>query len=217
MSNLESFDAIFFDFDGTLVDSLSIMYVAYLEILQTYNIIGTKEEFNSLNGPSIPEIARYFKRKYQLKDTVDEILRIYLEIIDTKRGEIEAFPLATELLSFLSEHNKEIHLVTSNRREACEEFLQSSGWAPYFSEKTFGDDVLEAKPNPEIYEKACHKTSFPKSRVLVIEDSINGVLSSKGANLRTFAVRNGEEVHYPNNAADQVFNVLGDLMHYFQK
>ena len=78
---MNKFDWIFFDLDGTLVDSIDIMYNIYRSFLKDFKIIGTKTEFNNLNGPSLKEIVIYLKKKYNFNSSVDELLIKYQNMI----------------------------------------------------------------------------------------------------------------------------------------
>jgi len=53
----------------------------------------------------------------------------------------------------------------------------------YFSFFVYGDDVVIAKPNPEIYKICIKRSGFQKNEILVIEDSKNGFDSAKNAGL----------------------------------
>jgi len=79
---MNKFEWIFFDLDGTLADSLEIMYDIYIEFLKDYGIKGTAKEFQKLNGPSLKEIIIFLKKKYELKPTIKELLEKYQKMIE---------------------------------------------------------------------------------------------------------------------------------------
>src|SRR5690349_5776439 len=65
------------DFDGTIVDSVAILYEIYQNFLQKYGKKGTKEEFESLKGPTIPEVVKILKTKHKLDGSEDSLLKEY--------------------------------------------------------------------------------------------------------------------------------------------
>lgn len=52
----------------------------------------------------------------------------------------------------------------------------------------FGDEIVNGKPNPEIFEKAVRKSGFKKNEIVVFEDSKNGLLSAKRAGLYVYQI-----------------------------
>src|SRR5258705_3625382 len=58
--------AIFFDFDGTLVDSIYLLYEVYLAFLEKHGHAGSEREFKELNGPSIKEVIAILRDRYDL-------------------------------------------------------------------------------------------------------------------------------------------------------
>jgi len=57
---------ILFDLDGTPADSMPALYAAFCKFLDDYGIAGTKEAFDALNGPPLPEIIRVLKNTHEL-------------------------------------------------------------------------------------------------------------------------------------------------------
>jgi len=77
MMIMSKFKWIFFDLDGTLADSINIMYEIYDEFLKEYGFRGNQEEFKKLNGPSISEIVSYLKNKYKLNIPIENLIKNY--------------------------------------------------------------------------------------------------------------------------------------------
>ena len=50
---MNKFKCIVFDLDGTLVDSTSHLFNVYKQFLKKYGHIGTKKDFEKLNGPKL--------------------------------------------------------------------------------------------------------------------------------------------------------------------
>ena len=215
MNSPKKYTDIFFDFDGTLIDSISTMYDAYGEVLKCFGKVGSKEEFNHLNGPSLHEIAKYFQENYSLKQSVEEILSIYEKVIGEKEKDLKPFNGATELLDVLHKAGTSLHLVTSNQEKNCLPLLQSFGWLSFFSSKTFGEEVAKSKPHPEIYELALSKTNCTKSTVIVIEDSLNGVISAQKAGLKVCRVLNGQNYNEHEVKPDFLVSDLFEAMRLF--
>jgi len=60
---MNKFKCIVFDLDGTLIDSTPLLFNLYKQFLKKYNCVGTKKEFELLNGPKLDQIITYLKKK----------------------------------------------------------------------------------------------------------------------------------------------------------
>ena len=181
---MNKFEWLFFDLDGTLVDNLKKLYFVYLNFLEKYHKDGNEDEFETLNGPNIHEIINILAKKYQLKENIekleDEYERLILDEFSTlspKKGVIES-------LHSLKKEGYKIALVTSNSKKNIESFLNKYNFYQIFDSMTFGDEVKNAKPAPDIYELSVKKNRLDKNEILVLEDSENGIKSAENAGLK---------------------------------
>jgi HAD superfamily hydrolase (TIGR01509 family) len=179
---------VFVDFDGTLIDSIKGLYKAYMELLELYEIEGNKNEFNGLNGPSTFEIVEILKEKHDLLPTTNEIYDKYIELIDKNYSESKAFKDSESFLLKLNNQKIKTVLVTSSRSIACLPIINRLGWESYIDSYVWGEDVKNSKPSPDIYLKALKQANVESNEVIVIEDSVNGVLSASDAGLIVFGL-----------------------------
>lgn len=186
--------AVVFDFDGVVVDSISALLHSYMTFLHTYNITGTRSEFDTLNGPSLPEIISYFKKQYVIDDDHAEMLKHYLVLLEESYNTIELHSGIEDTLQFLHSLNIPIALATASKREAVLKVLQRYNLQNYFSFIITGDEVTQAKPSPEIYQKV--EEHFDDTPLIVIEDSQNGLEAANRAGLLT--------VHYKSDKGNSL-------------
>jgi HAD superfamily hydrolase (TIGR01509 family) len=181
---MNKFKCIVFDLDGTLIDTNPLLFNAYKSFLKKYDYVGTKKEFELLNGPKLDQIITYLKKKYTLKPSRfklkkhydDQIKKIYQTKIGLNDGVVH-------LLNFLKLNGYVIGLATSNSKKNTTSVLIKNNLVDYFSFFVYGDDVVIAKPNPEIYQICIKRSGFQKNEIFVIEDSKNGFDSAKNAGL----------------------------------
>ena len=88
-----------------------------------------------------------------------------------------------EILSFLKENGYPIALATSTRRTSVESHLVKSGIKQYFDFIVAGDEVMNSKPAPEIYLKACKGLGVMPQNAIAVEDSFNGIRSAFNAGM----------------------------------
>jgi len=73
-----------------------------------------------------------------------------------------------------------------------------------------GDVVSKKKPDPEIYLLALSRLGLPAKQAFVVEDSRNGVLAAKGADLHVLVTTNGYTEQEDLSAGDIIVTCLGD-------
>jgi len=181
---MNKFKCIVFDLDGTLIDTTSLLFNAYKEFLKKYGRTGTKKEFELLNGPKLDQIIIYLKNTHSLKPSRLKLKREYDEQIKKiYQTKINLNDGVVNLLNFLKLNGYVIGLATSNSKKNTTSVLMKNNLLDYFSFFVYGDDVLIAKPDPEIYKICIKRSGFQKNEILVIEDSKNGFDSAKNSGL----------------------------------
>ena len=179
---------IVFDFDGTLVDSLNVMYLVYVKFMESKNLKPLKSEFLHLNGPTIKEIVVYLKEKYDLNETEFTLNQQYDELVNSVYLQnVTLFEGRKDLLNYLKKKHYKLGLVTSANQNLVFSFLDKNKIKIYFDEIVCGDEVNHSKPHPEIYSKFVSKIKNYNS-ILVLEDSKNGIQSANSAGLKCLNV-----------------------------
>ena len=84
---------IAFDFDGVVVDSISVLKSVYYDFLNQFGKTGSDAEFESLNGPTIKEIVSILKNKYELEESLKALLDKYNGLLTEAYSSV---PLITE-------------------------------------------------------------------------------------------------------------------------
>lgn len=203
-----------FDFDGVIVDSINALYDAYMEFLSQFGITGYQEEFNLLNGPKLSEIVLFLKEKYALKKTESELLKIYLKKISLVYKDIKLNDGIEEILTLLKSKNFTIALASSSKKSEVKSILNKYKLEKFFDLIITGDDVLESKPSPEIYNTV--KKSLHKHKYYAIEDSKNGVIAAMSAGMTTILYNPerkemGVESSYEIYCIKQIKNVITEF------
>lgn len=181
MSNIKW---IFFDLDGTLVDSLPSLYHAYINFLKDYGVKGNKKEFEKLNGPSLKEIVFILKNKYELNESNKKLLTNYMQKIQSAYKKTQPKKYSSMLLKTLSENGYKLALVSSSSRNLVTILLKQYRWEKFFIRYVFGNEITNSKPHPDIYRLCLKKTNATPKQTLVVEDSENGFKSATKAGLR---------------------------------
>lgn len=186
---LEGIKAFIFDLDGTLVDSMWMWKAIDIEYLGRYGYECPDDLQKVIEGMSFSETAVYFKERFQIPDSLDEIKAAWTEMsIDKYRYEVPLKPGAKEFLDYAREHGIVCGIATSNGREMVDAVLTSTGIKDYFQVVTTACEVKEGKPSPDIYLKVAADLGVEPGRCLVFEDVPAGILAGKRAGMKVCAV-----------------------------
>lgn len=172
---------IAFDFDGVVVDSISILKSVYYDFLNQFEKKGSDVEFDTLNGPTIDEIVSILKNKYDLEDSFKALLDKYRALLSEAYSSVPLVKGIQSVLEDLSNQGVDLALVTSSVRSEVELILHKHQIDERFKFIITGDDVKESKPSPEIY--LLLKKLSDKNEIWAIEDSDNGIKSAREANI----------------------------------
>lgn len=182
---MKTIKMIFFDMDGCLIDSEIVYVYAWLELFQELNIpieldeiINWRGKNNRLINERINEFVGDMGETLNLRKIRDE--RFYVKLYN---NEVELKPYAKDILDYLDSKNIPYALVTSTIKEKASKVLTHFNLYHRFKFIFFGDDVVDSKPNPEIYLKAVSQSGLNKHEILVFEDSRNGIEACNNAGL----------------------------------
>ena len=201
--------AIVFDFDGVVLDTETPLYSSWQEMYSRYGVhldlelfaayIGGAEYFDfhadlekqtglTFDRQSLMDERRAMYREHVAGNTVLPGVKDYLK---EARGRGFQIGLAS---------NSDIGWVGSNLREL--------GLFDNFDVLKTRDDVVNVKPDPEIYLAALHDLKTDPQRAIAIEDSASGVASAKAAGIFTVAVPNPITRYHNLDAADVILDSL---------
>ncbi|MFI3209606.1 MAG: HAD family phosphatase [Peptostreptococcaceae bacterium] len=182
------FKGIIFDMDGVIFDSEKIYLKNWQDVFESYGYSLKKETYVRGMGIGKEKIKELFREEYGQDLLVDEMyiekdkrLNKYLENIELKSGVIE-------ILKYLKDNNYKVSIATSSRKSRVITFLESKNISNYFDEIVCSDDVVNFKPNPEVFLSAAKKLNLDVNECLVVEDSYAGLLASKNANIKAIHI-----------------------------
>lgn len=186
--------AVCVDLDGTLVDSIPALYQVYDKFLAYYGKKGSKEEFNSLIGPSIDEIVAILKERYGLKPSVSELSQMYVSTIVMQGfGGTELFPGVKETIEAAKKKGIKLGIITSGTKALVKVCLEPLKILDAFDVIVTSEDVKTAKPNPEMYQIALKSLGVSPKDAIAIEDSEKGLEAAIGAGLKVIMFTHGKK------------------------
>lgn len=186
---LHDIQAVIFDVDGTLVDSMWIWQKVDIDFLARREIELPVDLQKDIEGLSYTGTAEYFKERFQLPDTVDEIKEEWRVMADDLyNNEIPLKAGVKELLNIIRDKKLKIGIATSNSRELVETMMKRHQIEEYFDSVRTSCEVPRSKPFPDVYLKAAEDLGVEPSACLVFEDTIAGATAAKAAGMRVIGV-----------------------------
>lgn len=186
---LKGIEAVIFDLDGSLVDSMWIWKDIDIEYLAKYGIALPEDLQSQIEGMSFSETAVYFKERFQIPDTLEQMKQDWNQMAwDKYANEV---PLKKGVPTFLEKCKSrgiQFGIATSNSRELVDNITKVHHLDDYFSCIMTSCEVEKGKPAPDIYLAVAKKLNVAPERCLVFEDIIPGIMAGKNAGMKVCAV-----------------------------
>lgn len=187
---LKDKQAVIFDLDGTLIDSMWVWNEVDKVYLNRFGIEVPDDLHDAIEGMSFSEGARYFKERFGIEEQVEMIcatwnqmaFQMYVEKVPLKPG-------AYEFVKKLKADGIRTAIATSNSTHLVQTVLGVHGMAEDFDAIVTDDDVSKGKPDPQIYLEAASRIGIKPKQCLVFEDITMGILAGKRAGMQVCAIR----------------------------
>lgn len=185
---------LFFDNDGTLVDSEIIAVRATLRLLAPYGFRMSESEY-AQRYPGLLErdILSAIKAEYGVTvddNYFDELAKAHTQGFD---DELRAIPGMAEIFRQVRVPKSIVSNASVRHVEYC---LQRLDLYDALDGQIFSaEQVGQPKPHPEVYLLALHTLQLTPDDVLVVEDSPTGVQAAKAAGLRVIGFLGAAHIH----------------------
>ena len=195
--------AVFFDFNGVIVDDEALQMKAYQEVLGREGLTVTEADYyGSLGMDDVAFLRAAFARGECESD--DETLKRVMEAKTEAHRKLlgDEPPLFQGVVTFVKALSRRhpLGLVSMARRTEIDYVLERASLAQYFSVIVSAEDAKAHKPDPTCYNNAlaalnarrgeAHILPLRADECLVVEDSPPGILSARAAGMRTLGITN---------------------------
>jgi HAD superfamily hydrolase (TIGR01509 family) len=175
--------AFLFDLDGTLVDSVYQHVLAWREAMAGVGIELAVWTIHRRIGMSGGLMANAILRETGHAVTGEEaarLLRLHAEAYARLAAQVRPLPGARDLLAYLSQAGVPWAIATSGRIESARPTLAALGVTPDVHVVT-RDQVLHAKPDPDLFLAAAERLGVPIGDSVVVGDSVWDLLAARRA------------------------------------
>ncbi len=185
-NNLKDIKAIFFDLDGTLINSEPYYNRFWREAVASFGYTLTYEqalELRSLDANLAGNLFEKWYGDYSLYKRAREVRREKMNEY-VKSHPIPVKDGAVQILTYLKDRGIKCYIVTATRKDDATKMTQEYGLFPYLEDIISTKEVKVGKPNPDVYLYALEKAHLNPNDVLAVEDSPNGIKSAYNAGIK---------------------------------
>ena len=211
---MRKFKAVIFDWDGTLADTRKAIMKSFRKVLSEVDCTVSDEFIERRIGVGTRRVFEDVLRECGITfddEALEKLIERKIEFQTELTGNVNLFEGAVELFDALHSRGR-IALATMGPRKVVEKLLSEKSIGRYFDAVVTAEDVLNPKPDPEIFLQTARKMKLRPEDCLVMEDSIFGVKAAKAAKMGCIAISSGaytgEELRKEN--PDLVVNSLNE-------
>jgi HAD superfamily hydrolase (TIGR01509 family) len=215
MIKLCDYEAVIFDMDGVLIDSEPLWKIAMEEVFHKVECPLLREDFQHTVGLRIDEVVSYWYtkvgwKKYSEQEVEELIMKRMVDLIHQNGAPLVG---VLETIAFLKENKIKIGLATSSYTVLIKAVLETLKIEYEFDFVHSAENEKFGKPHPAVYLTVANNLNISPLKCLVVEDSLNGIVSGKAARMKVVCVP--EKTHKPDSKlglADFTFDTMSDLL-----
>ncbi len=195
--------AVIFDMDGVLIDSEPLWRMAMIKGFKDIGIPFAEDDCRKTTGLRFIEVVEFWFDYYKITtisttDFENNVTTNLIDLIFTNGREMVG---VLEILTYLKHQSIKIGLATSSSEKLMNSVLQKLGINSYFNSTVSAQFLQYGKPHPEVYLLCAKQLQIKPANCLVIEDSVNGIIAGKAAQMPVLGLL------YEENRNNLKFNV----------
>ena len=180
-------EAVLFDLDGTLINSMDLHYLCWCEVLASKGKAVAKIDFLRLEGSNIHKLMGDLTGCND-DSSLARLIKIKDELFASK-FRFNLYPGVQELINLLRQNMIRMGIVTASSRERFSKTIPPH-FIEHFDCVVTGSDLSVGKPSPEVYLEGARRLGLGSEKILVIENAPLGVKSAVDAGMRCMVVGN---------------------------
>ncbi|PWC11441.1 hexitol phosphatase HxpB [Brenneria roseae subsp. americana] len=186
-----SIRAAIFDMDGLLIDSEPLWDMAEIEVIASLGIdTSLRQSMTDTLGLRIDMVVDLWYQVAPWKTpsrevVVSRIIERAIELVDERRP---LLPGVEQALQLCRQQNLKIGLASASPLHMLQQILRTFHLETYFDVLVSAEKLPYSKPHPEVYLNAADGLGVSPLQCVTLEDSINGMIATKAARMRSIVV-----------------------------
>lgn len=184
-------EAVIFDVDGTLLDSVDLHAHAWEEAFRHFGYSFPFDKIRSQIGKGGDQLLPVFLSQEDIKEKGKAIQEFRGSLFKEKYlSQVRPFPGVRELLATIKDQGQQVALASSAKEDELKIFEKIANIDDLIQVETSSADADKSKPHPDIFEAALEKlgAKVRRDRVIVVGDTPHDAEAAGKAGLRTVGV-----------------------------
>lgn len=208
---------IIFDLDGVIVHTDNFHYLAWKSIADQLGIHFDQQINNRLRGVSrmqsldiILEQSSVEFSPQQKVELAERKNNIYKQLLQ----DLTPSDVSPKVVSTLRQLKQHYQLAIGSSSKNAKSILNYVGLIDMFDAISDGTNIVNTKPDPEVFLKAAQYLCLPPHQCVVVEDAVAGITAGKNANMITIAVGDAsinKAGDYNIDSFEQILDIMGKL------
>lgn len=202
-------DCVIFDMDGVLVDAREWHYRALNQALQFFGFeISENDHFTTFDGLPTRTKLKILTEHSGLPSGLHSIISDLKQEYTLREAYLHCRPEFSIIntLVTLRDYGVRLGCASNSVRESVRTFLMRSEILHFFSTVLSNEDVVNPKPNPEIYLLAMNELQSSPPRTLIVEDNDHGRIAAQSSGAHVLMVNSPSDV-----SADLLMNHIRSI------
>ncbi len=181
-------NALIFDCDGTLADTMPAHYLAWLEILRPHGVPFPEDRFYSMGGMPTGKILETLFAEVGKVPDVEGLTRQKEQAFIAKAGDIRPVEKVVAIAR-RARGRTPMAVASGGHRHMVELTLRQIGILDWFSVIIAAEDTVRHKPEPDVFLEAARRLGVAPDRCTVYEDTDLGIEAARRAGMHWVDVR----------------------------
>ncbi len=212
-------DAVIFDIDGTLVDSVDLHAEAWRLAFKKFGKGVSFEDIRRQIGKGADQLLPVFWSPQELAKFGKELEEYRSELFKKEYlPHVKAFPQVRQLFERIRQDRKRIALASSAKGDELKTYKKIARVDDFIEAETSSDDAAKSKPHPDIFEAALEELGdLAADRTIVVGDTPYDAEAAGKAKMRTIGLMCGgwSESDLRRGGCIAIYRDAADLlMHY---
>jgi len=206
--------AVLFDMDGVIVDTEPLHHKAYKMMFEDVGIDVSDTMYRSFTGQSTRGICEFLCEQFDLslepiileKGKRAHFTKLFFEDLD-----LQLLEGVEDLIKDYYTNGLSLVVASSASMFTINNVMKRFNLDPYFKDKLSGADLKASKPHPEIFINAAKAAGVSTSECFVIEDSTNGIIAAKEADIFCIAYKSVHSKDQDYTRADMLVSDFKEI------
>ena len=206
---------IFFDLDGTLIDSNGVWIDVDDQFLGRYGFEVTEEYRHAVGHSIFPVAAQYTKEYCKLDLTVEEIMEQWMDLARDAYHSVPLKPHVREYLDRCKAAGHRMAIFTACVPEHCRAAVAHHQLDSYFETIIYAQELGVDKKSPEIFRRVADMLGVKTGQCVLFDDSLTACKAAKAAGMTVVGVHDEyfkDSQTDMKELCDQYIRSFGDLL-----